>query len=218
MRVNAEIGGHDQLFNMLTGRELMQDILGLEKWVIATRLIEDPNGKKMGKTTGNIVALEDDSAVKIEAFMTWPDSAIALGFELLTRVPLEDVNTAVKNVAESNLHPKDFKSAFALRAVAELDGAEAARAGEEEYDRVYRQGLPPTNIRVTRVEKGASMSEILTQSGLASDIDNAKTLIASGSVLIDGKQARASSKPGQDALVQIGKRAIGKIRRLVLGE
>ena len=101
MNVDIEVGGKDQLFNMLVGQTLVRRYKDHEKWVIGTKLIEDPSGKKMGKTEGNIVNILDWPEVKYEGVMAWPDTAIGVGFELITSVPME----AVYQIQKEGLPP-----------------------------------------------------------------------------------------------------------------
>ncbi|TSC72766.1 MAG: hypothetical protein G01um101470_282, partial [Parcubacteria group bacterium Gr01-1014_70] len=91
MDVDGEVGGNDQSFNMLVGRDLMKKIKNKEKFVVATKLLTDGAGAKMGKTEGNTVALTDSAADMFGKVMSWPDSMILAGFELCTRVPVEEI-------------------------------------------------------------------------------------------------------------------------------
>jgi tyrosyl-tRNA synthetase len=84
MDVDGEVGGNDQLFNMLAGRTLLKTIKGKEKFVITMKLLADANGKKMGKSEGNMIALSDDPKDIYGKVMSWTDGMIVSGFELCT--------------------------------------------------------------------------------------------------------------------------------------
>ncbi len=213
--VDVEMGGKDQLFNMLAGRTLVSRYLDHEKWCIATKLIEDPNGKKMGKTEGNIVNINDLAEIKYEAIMTWPDSAIPMGLELLTTVPMEDVAQAQQLLESGEVNPMHIKEALAYRVVAELDGLEEADFAEGEFDRVIRKKAEPSRMRETEVEAGTAIATLLVTAGLVRSADDAQSLLSSGSIFVDGQRVSKDFSWTQDTgVVQIGKRSIKNTRRV----
>ena len=91
MDVDGEIGGNDQTFNMLSGRDLMKSLKGKEKFVLTMKLLEDPTGKKMGKTEGNMITLNDSPTDMFGKVMSWTDNMISLGFELCTNATMAEV-------------------------------------------------------------------------------------------------------------------------------
>ncbi|HSE56868.1 MAG TPA: tyrosine--tRNA ligase, partial [Candidatus Paceibacterota bacterium] len=93
LKVDGEVGGTDQTFNMLMGRTLEQKLLQKEKFVITMKLLEDGSGKKMGKSEGNMVALDEDPSQMYGKVMSWPDSVVPSAFELLTDLDTEAVTT-----------------------------------------------------------------------------------------------------------------------------
>lgn len=212
MDVDVEIGGKDQIFNMLIGRDLVGRYLNKEKYVVATKLIEDPSGKKMGKTEGNIVGLRDRPEVKYEAMMKWPDSAIPLGFELLTSALMELVGEAEQEVKADKLNPLEFKETLAQRVVTELDGETAAISAKNEFDLVYRQGKKPSHITEVEIEKGTGLAKVLVAVGLTVNEEEAKAQIADRSVFVNDRIAKASTIIGETSTIQIGKRSIKNIR------
>jgi len=214
--VDLEVGGGDQTFNMLVGRELVRRYQNRDKWVMAMNLIEDPSGRKMGKTEGNIVGVNARPEVKYEAIMIWPDTAISMGFELLTSVPMEEVYQVQEMLDREEIHPMDLKRALAFRVVKDLDGEEAAIYAEEEFDRVIRGGNLPRVISEVRIEDGISMDKLVLTAGLATDLDGARRLLAQGAVWVDGKQIRLGYKlNGGEEVVSVGKKTIKNVRRLI---
>lgn len=216
--VDLEVGGKDQLFNMLVGQTLVRRYKNHEKWVMGTKLIEDPSGKKMGKTEGNIVNIQDWEEVKYEGLMSWPDSAISMGFELITSVPMEDVYRAEIALDKGEVHPMELKETFAWRAVAELDGSEAADYAQAEFDRVIRKGEMPKRMKEFLVtEKGTTLSQILVGSGLVGKEGEAIKKIASGAVFVDGVSLNKNIEWGKsEGIIRIGKKTIKNIRKVVL--
>jgi tyrosyl-tRNA synthetase len=216
MNVDIEVGGKDQVFNMLVGRELVKRYLGKEKWVLATKLIEDPNGKKMGKTEGNIVNIRDFPEVIYEGIMTWPDSAIPMGFELITTVPMEKVHIVSEMLQAGKLDPVVTKEALAYRVVAELHGEKEASIAKEEFTRVKRQGMLPRRMNEVSIGPGTKISEILLSSGLVKTSEEAAMKIAQKSIFIDGKQSQKDTAwPASAETISLGKKTIKNIRRVV---
>lgn len=221
MDVDLEIGGKDQLFNMMTGRVLVERYRGHEKWVMGTKLIEDPSGKKMGKTEGNIVNINDYPEVAYEALMTWPDTAVPLGLELLTDVPMETINQIENDLpsiisGESEIHIVDLKEGVAHRIVNQLHGEKAADYAQEEFDRVKRKKQEPRKIKETKTSRDISLSSFLLDAGLAHDLEEAQSRITQGAIYVDNKRIRKDITMENDMVIKIGKRTIGNIRRAVV--
>jgi tyrosyl-tRNA synthetase len=216
MGVDLEVGGKDQVFNMLVGRDLVREMQGRNKWVMGTKLIEDPSGKKMGKTEGNIVNIRDFPEVKYEGIMTWPDTAIGVGFELITNVPYEKVLIIKEKLEDGSLDPMVTKEALAFRVVSELDGNEAALYAQEEFRRVKREGLMPRRMNQVEIQKGSRLDSILVSSGLAKNLVDAKDKITRSSIFIDGQQVGKNIIwPETANVIQVGKKTIKNIRRVV---
>jgi tyrosyl-tRNA synthetase len=216
MKVDVEIGGKDQLFNMLTGRKLVNRYLNKEKWSMATKLLEDPNGKKMGKSEGNIVNISDWPEFKYETVMSWPDSTIPLGFELLTTVPMQDVEIISNMLTASNVNPMYLKESLAYRIVAELDGIEAADFALNEFDRVFRKKLDPSRLHEMQTELGTNVVTLLVAAGLVKNEDEAHTRLKSGSVFVDGKPiSRNYVWDREEGVLQIGKRTLKGRRKVI---
>ncbi|HYD89878.1 MAG TPA: tyrosine--tRNA ligase, partial [Flavobacterium sp.] len=104
MKVDGEVGGNDQTFNMLMGRDLSAEFLDKDKFVISVNLLADPSGKKMGKSEGNAVALDAKAPDMFGKIMSWPDAVIESAFELLTDIEADQAKEIV-----SNLGPRDAK-------------------------------------------------------------------------------------------------------------
>src|SRR3989338_8482920 len=133
MQVDGEVGGNDQTFNMLTGRDLMKQYKNKEKFVLTMKLLEDPTGKKMGKTEGNMVTLIDSPKEMFGKIMSWTDVMIAVGFELLTDLPVQEIKEREKMMRAGMLNPRDAKAELARCLVAKLYGEAAAEQAERQF-------------------------------------------------------------------------------------
>lgn len=218
MGVDLEIGGKDQTFNMLVGRDLLKRYSKREKWVMAMKLIEDPNGKKMGKTEGNIVNINDWAEWKYEAIMTWPDSAISMGFELLTGIPESSLLLINEILTKTDTNPVLLKRALAYRVVYELDGRDMSDYAESEFDRVIRGRELPRRLKEVVVEPGILIDRLLVDAGLAKDLTIARDLVARQAVWVGNNQVKLGYKwTESEGILRLGKRTIKNVRKVVCG-
>jgi len=181
MDVDGEIGGNDQTFNMLAGRTLMKELKHKEKFVIATKLLTDPTGKKMGKSEGNMITLEDSAEDMFGKIMSWPDGMIVPGFEILTRVPMNGI------AEQAASDPRAMKARLAQDVAAFFYGDKAAEKAAASFSSTFQKHEIPTDIPEF-VVKGAKMNiiELLVASKLASSNGEARRLIDGGGVKVDG--------------------------------
>ena len=213
--VDLEIGGNDQMFNMLAGRTLMKKTKNKEKFVLTTKLLEDPTGKKMGKTTGNMVRLADQPTEVYGKIMSWPDSLILTGFELITQVPLAEINQLKADLAGGR-NPKLLKMLLAYELIQLYWGKSAAIKAEESFKQVFEEKLNPDEIKIVHA-KSKNIIDVLEETKLASSKSEARRLISQGGIRVDGKVVKDQNfeigKIDQDGVViQKGKRHFVKIK------
>ncbi|OGY46231.1 MAG: tyrosine--tRNA ligase [Candidatus Buchananbacteria bacterium RIFCSPLOWO2_01_FULL_46_12] len=213
--VDLEIGGNDQMFNMLAGRTLMKKTKNKEKFVLTTKLLEDPTGKKMGKTTGNMVSLADQPTEVYGKIMSWPDSLILTGFELITQVPLAEINQLKADLAGGR-NPKLLKMLLAYELIQLYWGKSAAIKAEESFKQVFEEKLNPDEIKIVHA-KSKNIIDVLEETKLASSKSEARRLISQGGIRVDGKVVKDQNfeigKIDQDGVViQKGKRHFVKIK------
>jgi len=135
MDVDMQIGGNDQMFNMLAGKRLMKKMKNKETFVLTTKLLVDPTGKKMGKTEGNMINLDENPKEMYGKIMNSPDNLISVGFELLTKIPMVKISKLIK----SNANPKDLKARLAKEIVAMYYDKKAAGKAAKEFGRVLKK-------------------------------------------------------------------------------
>jgi tyrosyl-tRNA synthetase len=213
--VDLEIGGTDQTFNMLIGRELQQKMRNREKFVLTFPLILGIDGKPMSKTSGNCVWLTDSADQMFGKIMSIPDNLIISYFELLTNLPLSLIQQHKKNLQFRKINPAVLKKELAFEIVKMYHSPEAAERAEKEFNRVFKEKELPSKIPGIKIkEKTLNILDLLVKTKLVLSKSEAKRLILQGGVKIDGKvqndwQKIIKTKKG--LIVQIGKRKFVKI-------
>lgn len=202
--VELEIGGSDQIFNMLAGRTLLKK-RGKEKFVLATKLLTDPTGKKMGKTEGNMVALSDTPDDAFGKIMSWPDELMEAGFELLTSRAMSEARAHIEE------DPKGAKISLAHSIVAWLWGSEKAINAQETFENRFSKGLISGAIPEVYVERDSVMADAVLQSGLVSSKSEWRRLVLEGAVEVEGVKVTDPSSSVQKNTQQV---RIGKNRFL----
>ena len=178
MDVDLEVGGNDQLFNMMMGRTLMKAIKGKEKFVLTTKLLVDKEGKKVGKTTGNALFLDSTPNDFFAGIMSFPDEVIYLSFELLTEVPLDAVEEKAKK------HPMEAKKELAFEVVKLLWGEKGAKEAQGAFEETFQDRKPTFDIKVSA---GQTLSETIAPFTQRQSISNAKELIKQNAVDVNNK-------------------------------
>ncbi|MBL8754196.1 MAG: tyrosine--tRNA ligase [Planctomycetes bacterium] len=209
LRADVELGGTDQLFNLMVGRELQKQAGQRPQVCITTPLLEGLDGhNKMSKSLDNYVGVAESASTQFGKLMKVPNELLDKYFTLLTDVPPETKAALLQN-------PLDAKFALAAAVVAGYHGEAAARSARAEYDRVHQHGglpdelpewVPPADVR--RLPDGRiALPNCIAGSGLAPSTSDARRLIEAGSVRIDGavvKDVKAAFGPGT-YVAQVGK-------------
>lgn len=160
MNVDGEMGGNDQTFNMLMGRDLSKIILNKEKFVMSVKLLVDPTGKKMGKTEGNMVSLDQSAPEMFGKVLSWTDGLILPAFELCTNVSMAEI-AEIKKSLEIGANPKDLKVRLAKEIVTLYHGKAAADDAEKNFNNTFKKGELPENVKEVSVSKGAALADVL---------------------------------------------------------
>jgi len=208
MDVNGEIGGNDQTFNMLAGRTLLKEMKGKEKFVIAMKLLVDPTGKKMGKSEGNMITLEDSAQDMFGKVMSWGDGMIVGGFELLTDVPAEEVTAISKSLIRDEVNPRDVKARLAREVVAAFYGADEAQKASEGFDALFQKHEKPTEIPELAVEGEAiGLIDALVAAKMVASKGEARRQIEQGGVKVDDEVVKdITATVSSGSVIQKGKR------------
>ncbi len=214
VKADVEIGGTDQKFNLIVGRELQKDA-GLEPQVIITMpLLEGTDGvKKMSKSYKNYIALNDTSKDMFGKIMSIPDSIMLKYFDLLTD---EDMDK-VKEMVQTN--PRDAKMYLAYLIVKQYYGEEIAKKEKEEFERVFSKKEIPSDVPVIYVEKRKyNLVDFLVEQKLVSSKSEAKRLIFQGGIKVNSKKVEDVNtvldfENQKEILIQIGKLKFVKVTR-----
>ena len=182
MNVDGEVGGNDQTFNMLTGRTLMKEIKNSEKFVITMKLLVDSSGTKMGKTEGNMLTLSDNPRDMYGKVMSWDDSMIIRGFELLTRVPQTKIKELKDKIVDNVLNPKDAKMQLAKEIVRFYFGEKDATNAENAFISTFQKKIIPEIAEELSVEKDQNIADILVEKGLVKSKSDLRRLIEGGAI------------------------------------
>ena len=205
MDVDLEIGGSDQVFNMLVGRNLMKAIKGKEKFVLSTKLLIDKEGNKVGKTTGNALFLDSTPESFYAGVLSFPDETIELGFELLTEVPMDGITEKVK------ASPMLEKKRLAFEIVKLLWGENNAKKAQGSFEKTFQEKAPEFNIKV---KAGDSLTKTIIPFTNRQSASAAKELIKQGAVDINGKKAADGSvKLSVGDEIKVGERTFLKVTK-----
>lgn len=218
MDVDLEIGGNDQMFNMLAGRTLMRKMKNKEKFVLTTKLLEDPSGKKMGKTEGNMIALTDSAEDMFGKVMSWTDGMIVPAYEIVTDIPLELVNNIKAKLADGSMNPRDAKLNLAYEIVKIFLGEKAAEKGKENFKRVIQDKEKPEEIPEIKIDQDEiGVLDLFVKAGLASSNGEVRRLITEKGIRIDDHIINAADLQvkltAEGKLLQRGKRQFAKVMK-----
>jgi len=218
MKADVELGGTDQKFNLLVGREL-QKHFGQEPQVILTMpLLEGLDGvNKMSKSLGNYIGIHDAPGEMFGKLMKISDELMWRYFELLSFRPLEEIRRW-KHEIESGLNPRDIKVALAQEIVERFHGKGAGEAALADFEARFRHNEIPENmpeVSLQAPKEGMPVVQMLKQAGLTASTTEAVRMIEQGGVRLDGERIsdRALKLAGGATVVaQVGKRKFARIR------
>jgi tyrosyl-tRNA synthetase len=213
IRADVELGGTDQKFNMLLGRELQRAHGQPPQVVMTFPLLEGLDGvRKMSKSLGNYVAVTEPPQEMYGKLMSLSDAMMLRYYELLT-----DVETTELAVIKSHaIHPMEAKKRLAGMIVEEYHGAAAARAAREHFETRFQRREVPANVPVFRLADELWICELMKQLKFVPSTSEARRLVGQGAVRVDGEPVTDVNfrfVPGRHALLEVGKRRIARIER-----
>lgn len=212
MDVDLEIGGTDQEFNMLVGRELQRKMSKRDKWVLTTPMIVGTDGQQMSKTSGNCVWLDDAPEEMYGKLMSLPDEHMWQYLELVTDVSLEEI----AEFRAQKLNPRDVKIRLASEVVRTYHSPEASETAREQFERLFSSKTGPSDEDfVEKTIRGGewAIDELLVTLDAAPSKSHARRLLEQGGIKLDGKKLDSETAQIDDGMtLQVGKRQFYKLR------
>jgi tyrosyl-tRNA synthetase len=210
LETDVQLGATEQLFNLLAGRKL-QEALGQRPQIAITLpvLVGTDGSLRMAKSTGNTIGITDEPADMYGKVMSLPDDVMGNYFRLVTRWTPKEVAALEAQLESGKKHPRDVKMALAREIVEIYHGEEEALEAEEAFRRVFQQGDVPEEMDEHRLKEGATLLEVMVDTGLAASRSDARRLIEQrgvrleDEVLEDPNQTLDLKEP---AVLRVGKR------------
>jgi len=215
MNVDLEVGGNDQVFNMLVGRKLQKIYNQKEKFVLTIPMLLGLDGRKMSKTYQNTVNLLDEPNLMYGKLMSLHDNLIIQYFELCTGLSLTKIRKIKKDLKQKKINPRELKTKLAKEIVTIYHSRKKAETAEKEFNKVFKEKKFPSKIPEIKIkEKSLDILKFLVKTKLVSSKSEAKRLISQKGVKIDGVLQEdwrkvINVKKGQ--ILQIGKRKFIRI-------
>ncbi|MCH8532841.1 MAG: tyrosine--tRNA ligase [Saccharospirillum sp.] len=216
LEADVELGGTDQKFNLLVGRELQKSEGQEPQVVMMVPLLEGLDGeKKMSKSLGNYVGITEAPGVMFQKIVSIPDSLMWRWFELLSFRSLEEIEQLKQDVANGT-NPRDIKMALARELVARFHGEEAAANAHKGAGNVIKEGEVPEDTPEITLEledqTELPISAIVNRAGLAANAAQTRDMLKNGRVKVDWEPVEATLKLGAGQyLIQAGKKKIAKV-------
>lgn len=217
---DVELGGTDQLFNLLAGRELMEKMGKQPQVCLTLPLLEGTDGvQKMSKSYGNYIGLTDEPADMFGKVMSIPDELMIKYYRLATAVDVDEIARIEEALVSGQGHPNEIKRRLGREIVGLYYSERVALDAEEAFNLVFKQHQIPDDIETFELtlEDEVYVAALMVEIGLASSAGEARRLIDGGGVKIDG-QALAAREYNvtrdrlDGAVIQVGKRKFARIK------
>jgi tyrosyl-tRNA synthetase len=215
LQADVEMGGTDQKFNLLVGREIQKDY-GQPQQIVATVPILEglDGGKKMSKSLNNYVGITEPPEMMFAKIMRISDDLMWKYYELLTDTSMVEISAMQERIARGDLNPMDAKMELARTIVSDFHSAAEAGRAAEEFNRVVRHKEAPAEIETTLLPpdavgpNGIHVDKLIAKIGLADSVSDARRKREAGAVEIDGRRVKDLTIPstGQELLIQVGRR------------
>jgi len=217
-KTDVQVGGTDQLFNIVVAGRKLQDALGQKPLVgIITGLLPGTDGvMKMSKTTGNAIPLDAPPEDMYGKVMSLPDSAMPIYFKLVSRYAPEQIAAIEKGLGDGSRHPRDTKMELAREIVAIYHGEAQVAAAEEHFKSVFQKGAVPEDIATVTVTGEPALVDFLLEQKMVASKGEARRLIEQGGVKVSGQavsDVAAKLSFSGEVVVQVGKRKFVKVAR-----
>jgi len=216
LRADVQVGGTDQLFNIVTAARKLMTALGAKPNIaIILDILPGTDGEiKMSKSLGNHIPLLSTPEDMYGKLMSIPDKAMGAYMRLLTRWTPPEIEDLERGMAEGRLNPRDVKMKLAREIVAIYHGEEAAQRAEEHFVRVFQKHALPKEIPEYRLQAEQTLLEVMVDAGLVKSRSEGRRLAKQRGVRLDGEVVAEIEQPARPGVLRVGKR---KFLRLVAG-
>jgi len=217
LKADVELGGTDQKFNLLVGRQLQQDYGQEPQLVMTTPLLEGLDGvQKMSKSLGNYIGITDAPGEMFGKLMSISDDLMWRYYEMLSFRSLEDIS-GLKKAVDDGMNPRDAKFELGMEIVARFHGDKAAEAAKQEFIARFREGAMPDDMPELTLEAqdgGLGIAHLLKGAGLVTSTSEAFRMIKQGAVRIDGERVEDRAltiDAGSTNVYQVGRRRFARV-------
>lgn len=213
MNVDGEIGGSDQTFNMLCGRDMMKTMKGKDKFVITMKLLEDNSGKKMGKTENNMLALSDSPEEMYGKIMSWTDGLILPALELCTNVSMVEIKKTEEELKNNKTNPRDLKMKLAKEVISVFYGEKLATLAEDKFIKAFQKKEIPDEVEEFSVSDGELLVDALLKNKVISSKGDFRRLVEGGAItnLDLDKKVSDNNEKAEKGVYRVGKKRFVKI-------
>jgi tyrosyl-tRNA synthetase len=215
LKADVELGGTDQKFNLLVGRDLQKEYGQESQIVITMPLLEGTDGvNKMSKSLGNYIGISEEPGQIFGKVMSIPDNMILRYFELLTDVPMETLKTYEKKMKDGE-NPRNYKVILGKLIVAQYYTQEDGDKALEEFERVFKDKGLPDEIQEFKLSGDTNLIEVLTESKVLTSKSEVRRMLQQNAVSIDGERVTDENlmlKPGDEKIIKVGKRKFLKVK------
>jgi len=215
LNADVELGGSDQKFNLLMGRNLQREYQQDAQVCVIMPLLEGTDGvQKMSKSLGNYIGIDEPPQEIFGKIMSITDDLMWRYYELCTDLSVAEISALRK----SERNPRDIKADLAKRIVADFYSAAEARKAEDEFNAMFRNKQAPEDIEERTLASGAwKLPKLLVELGMAPSMAEARRVIEQGGVYVDGERRTQTDfeidlKSDKSVLVQVGKRKFVRVR------
>jgi tyrosyl-tRNA synthetase len=218
INADVEIGGTDQLFNLMAGRTLQEDFGQPPQNILTLNMIPGTDGRKMSTTWANAVWILDEPRDQFGKIMSMGDHVIPTYLESITTMPMEKVRAVEKGLEQGTIHPMDAKKRLAWDIVRMFHGEAAADQARDDFERQFQQRGLPSEIPTVAMQKAlggkadeqgqVGILDLLVNTGLAPNRKQAQRLVEQGGVSIDGERVtdrEARVNPVEGMLLKVGR-------------
>ncbi len=215
VKADVEMGGSDQLFNLLLGREIQKHFGQQPQIAITMPLLEGLDGvRKMSKSYGNYVALNDPPQEMFGKIMSIPDSLMEKYYKLLTDLPIKEIEKILSDLKSGALHPMEAKSNLAYTIVRMYHGEEKAQKAKEHFFKVFSKREIPEDLKTFIFPSGTRLVKALVESGMVPSSSEGKRLIKQGGIYINGERINDINFELTEGehIIKVGKRKFARFQ------